>query len=404
MPEWVRTSHEADDRLLSEHNIRRAKKWMHDCVTTHLSCSSAELLPLWVIEISQDRSARLVRGNGRIARYAALSYKWGTTPKFALQSSDQTLLEHGIPLKRLPTTFLDALKVSYDLGYSYLWIDALCITQDSKIELEDQVAAMQTIFSKSDLTLFAVAGINADAGLDCSRDAITARPVRVELKIQTMPTMPCSGKTVFIQGPLLGVETENQPLFPRGWVYQEQVLSRRSLTFTDSQIEWQCPSNCLSERDPRGLASHKRGIDDARMRMKEVRDFVHPYRKNAVAKWMNKTLYCALQEYSKRQLTFPSDVIPAISGLLFVYAECFDVNVEGGLRSDDVRGFLWYIPYFSKRAKTVADIPTWSWTSHFGHDVRFWFLETDTRAPRGEMKVTLRPEIGGSCMRVTVTS
>src|SRR5277367_3868507 len=65
------------------------------------------------------------------AKYAALSYCWGQCE--LLRTTEATYAERclSIPLHTLPRTFKDAVSMTTALGLQYLWIDALCITQDS---------------------------------------------------------------------------------------------------------------------------------------------------------------------------------------------------------------------------------------------------------------------------------
>lgn len=65
-------------------------------------------------------------------KYATLSHCWGPVRFRMLTSS--CLEEHkvSIPIERLSQTFRDALEVVVDLEVPYIWIDSLCIIQDSK--------------------------------------------------------------------------------------------------------------------------------------------------------------------------------------------------------------------------------------------------------------------------------
>jgi hypothetical protein len=71
-------------------------------------------------------------------KYVALSYAWGTTARrlvTTLQNINQQLVN--ITIRRLPRTIRDAIDLVSELGFSYLWIDALCIIQPSKLDSSD---------------------------------------------------------------------------------------------------------------------------------------------------------------------------------------------------------------------------------------------------------------------------
>ena len=56
---------------------------------------------------------------------------------------------------QLPRTFHDAADITRRLTYSYIWIDSLCIQQDSTDDWVDQAAKMTSIYMNADLTLAA---------------------------------------------------------------------------------------------------------------------------------------------------------------------------------------------------------------------------------------------------------
>lgn len=71
--------------------------------------------------------------------------------------------EHGIQLSSLPLTFQDAIKITRSLGLQYIWIDSLCILQDSKADWVEESAKMGTYYSSSWLTI--AAGVESCQGL-----------------------------------------------------------------------------------------------------------------------------------------------------------------------------------------------------------------------------------------------
>ena len=55
----------------------------------------------------------------------------------------------------LTQTFKDAVALTEQLGYQYLWIDALCTPQDSKEDWEVEPATMYQVYADCDLMLSA---------------------------------------------------------------------------------------------------------------------------------------------------------------------------------------------------------------------------------------------------------
>jgi hypothetical protein len=55
----------------------------------------------------------------------------------------------------IPPTFRDAITTSRKLGYRYLWIDSLCIIQDSYDDWVSESNRMQSYYKESVLTIAA---------------------------------------------------------------------------------------------------------------------------------------------------------------------------------------------------------------------------------------------------------
>jgi len=57
-----------------------------------------------------------------------------------ITTTKNTLAEHlrKIPWENLSKTFQDALTITHELGYQYIWIDSLCIVQDDKFDWETE--------------------------------------------------------------------------------------------------------------------------------------------------------------------------------------------------------------------------------------------------------------------------
>ena len=123
-----------------------ATKWLMDCVTNHPKCRTPEeetsWLPTRLVDVGSpwnNSAPRLVISSdlnfGHIKPlYTCLSHRWSDGNVLKLLASNIDTLKREIPLEGLSPTFRDALQVTRKLGARYLWIDSLCILQDS---LED---------------------------------------------------------------------------------------------------------------------------------------------------------------------------------------------------------------------------------------------------------------------------
>lgn len=106
--------------------------WMRQCNETHELCSSVQqpsTLPTRVIEILGRDHVRLKETAEEKAPYVCLSHCWGLN-KF-IQTTADTISKHKelITWSELPKTFRDAINITFDLGFRFIWIDSLCILQ-----------------------------------------------------------------------------------------------------------------------------------------------------------------------------------------------------------------------------------------------------------------------------------
>jgi hypothetical protein len=93
--------------------------------------------------------------------YIALSYLWGRTSWRA--SSTQVCTSPGLP--NLPKVIEDALSVTLNLGFRYLWVDRYCIPEDSHTMRIAQIYSMDTIYSSAQATIVAAVGSGPSVGL-----------------------------------------------------------------------------------------------------------------------------------------------------------------------------------------------------------------------------------------------
>lgn len=88
-------------------------------------------------------------------KYSALSYVWGS-PK-SLDSKPNA--------ENWPRVVRDAVLVTKTLGLGYLWVDKHCINQEDSKHKDEQIAMMDQIYERANVTIIAAAGQDAHAGL-----------------------------------------------------------------------------------------------------------------------------------------------------------------------------------------------------------------------------------------------
>lgn len=102
-----------------------ARHWLEDCVRSHSSCSRRPSeLPTRVVDIGlcSNDIPRLHVPNGESTPYVALSHCWGgNIPCKTTNALLQEYTSTGLPTDRLPQNFLDAISVTRELGFRYVW-------------------------------------------------------------------------------------------------------------------------------------------------------------------------------------------------------------------------------------------------------------------------------------------
>ncbi|KAF2029949.1 HET-domain-containing protein [Setomelanomma holmii] len=360
--------------------------WLQGCMVNHTVCSKLGLdaiLPTRVIDVgSTDGSAEpyLWHPRGTMGRYIALSHCWGG--KVPLTTTTATLEDRrrSILLRSLPKTFREAVLVTRKLGVRYLWIDSLCILQDSREDWERESAVMGDIYASSYLTIAARGSVNPAGGLFFSRES---EPASCRLRYACREHA-LSGH-MHVRSPSFEHESVfNSPLDTRGWVLQERLLSPRIIYFGRQQLHWECTESEFrqdgraadvttdhlrqgrtfkSNLDPKGplpFANVPMPPDDERLANPQL------FKQQAhLLRWYN-----IVSEYTTRDLTFQSDKLPALSGIAKKVQDMTGLEYLAGLWKEDIlAGILWDVIIPSNELIS-STLPSWSWARLEGR-VRF---------------------------------
>lgn len=118
---------------------------------------------------TRDKRIRLPKDT----EYAALSYCWGEHAGLKLTERNfESLSSAGIPFDQLSATIQDAISVTVDLGLQFLWVDALCIKQDSLQDWKDEAATMFDVYRYSSISIAASGASDSRQGLFAARDPL----------------------------------------------------------------------------------------------------------------------------------------------------------------------------------------------------------------------------------------
>ncbi len=116
-----------------------------------------------------------------------LSHCWGgCVPLRLLRQSFCSLLE-SIPPAELSKSFQDAMVATKRLGLRYLWIDSLCIIQDSQEDWERESAMMDRVYQNSWCNIAATRAINGQGGCFAEKLVLSLKPCKINVKWNSRP-------------------------------------------------------------------------------------------------------------------------------------------------------------------------------------------------------------------------
>jgi hypothetical protein len=317
---------------------------------------------------------------GMSGRYVTLSHRWGSSEQRPLVTTTENISSHraGITPELLPATFRDAVEVTRALGFEYIWIDSLCIIQDSVDDWVTESANMADIYMLSSLTLAADFAEDSSAGL-FHQDPLRMPKVRQfthpdgdgnNHQIFVRKDWPYPGRGPVRPGNACYASEAISQLDTRGWVMQERLLSRRTVTFTNTELLWECcrlhVCSCAHE-----VGLYKPTGRESFESLCEVRTSGEFF----ACQWQ---WYEIVTQFAARQLTVPTDRLPALTGIAQKIPLPATDYLAGLWRTTLRTGLLWVNPLGCIKWRTTTGqesinwrmpdnyAPSWSWASISG--------------------------------------
>jgi len=308
--------HKTSNTTSSYDTFQLAQRWLHECITSHTMCRhvspDTNWYPTRLIDmglLSEHNRVRIVEPREQEdkieGRYVTLSHCWGNIDFYHLTQDTLPVLKEGIGLEELPKTFRHAIDFACRLGLRYIWIDSLCILQDSERDWLYQSAQMDQVYNHSLCNISATAAENSTKGLYFDRlgtqvwvddvylktDGISGRdditPSPKDAKTPPKDTKPPPKDTkplpkntnpppkntkplpkdtkplpkdskplpkyTILDLSFWEQNVDDAPINKRAWVLQERLIAPRVLHFCQDQIAWECwEKDCIESR-PDGL-------------------------------------------------------------------------------------------------------------------------------------------------------
>ena len=229
------------------------------CVLPQGSLNGPEM-PVRLIDIGAGNDAIRLEIYPQREKYIALSHLWSTIPLPETTISNFQQRCRNIPWMALSKTFQEAISLTRGLGIRYLWIDSLCIIQDSTSDWETEARNMSSIYTNSYLTIAATSAADSSEGLlrpRCTnvQDSNNEEPDFIhEYEIERKSQHDSSSQNYLIFARLqlkysheclLAMDykvthAKMAPLLRRAWVLQERLLSPRIMHFCSDELVWEC--------------------------------------------------------------------------------------------------------------------------------------------------------------------
>ncbi|CZR68058.1 uncharacterized protein PAC_17957 [Phialocephala subalpina] len=252
-----------------------AKRWISDC-RKHPFCNlnypttqdEEPFHPTRLIAVgaANDLTVRLVDGSevpSGSCSYVALTWCWGNVMPKKLLQRDVDAKSSGCQIvwqiNDLPKTFHHVIVIARRLKVQYVWIDSLCIIQDSTGDWEKEASRMGQVYAYAICVVSATASSDSAGGCFYDKERPRSPPIcvlrmqrgtRKALIVRSSKSRETSISKLFRDY----VECPRQaPVTSRGWIFQERILAQRIIHYCKGFVLFECNTLRASQYDPTGV-------------------------------------------------------------------------------------------------------------------------------------------------------
>ncbi|KAL9108385.1 MAG: hypothetical protein Q9227_006845 [Pyrenula ochraceoflavens] len=301
-------------------------------------------------------------------RYVALSYVWGPPRPDQFKTGKSNVHAFHQPgalscnKSSLPRTIADAQVAADNLGYDYLWVDALCIVQDDDKDKQNQLKMMASIYNLASFTIVAASGDEADSGLP----GVNGTPREHWQYVFGHGASRFANRGFQLEPLMLG-----SAWFSRAWTFQEFALSSRLLIFTGKQVyfldgrqQFEDQASCFyqSETDVSRII-----LDPFDRQWGDERSIIPSCHIISQQPRPLANLRTTLSTYPARNLTYHSDALNAFEGIAGYLGQGFRGTFFNGLPSTCLEVCLcWQVPPSRDHPQSRQGFPSYTWASYHG--------------------------------------
>lgn len=310
-------------------------------------------------------------------KYVALSYCWGNPIDASWVTTIDNLSsrQSRLRLEELPQTLRQAVAITQGLGYDYLWVDAICIVQDSLIDWEHESARMGSVYGNSFVTIAATSSASSSDGIYNIRSSDQGEQHDRIIKISTLVGGHQSVLHICCWSDAETREDEDCPhqirngsLSQRGWALQERLFSPRTIHYTSDQLFWEC-RRCYVAEDGLYLQPCFTGHSIINGGYTLARDLmaitqVPPSETEFAATW--HWYERIVTPFTKRTLTRSTDKLVAVSDIARAVHDSTGATYHAGIWLASIQfGLCWR--FKRPRAQSVEyRCPSYCWATYDG--------------------------------------
>jgi hypothetical protein len=240
----------------------------------------------------------------------------------------------------IPQTIFDAISVAKSIPVDYLWVDALCILQDSKKDKVIELAKMKDIYRNSLVTIVAANAEDVSSGFlqprsgsstvneDCrlwthrrtGTDGTSKLPWIVPFRMQSEVFGTMALRCV-------GCETEYEE--------SKEIINARALVYASHTLQWRCRAGTRNLGD--SLHQHKHESETF-----QALDRPTSTPREAILRWLR-----IVERYGPRKVSLPSDKLPAIAGIANEFFDSLGPHYYAGIWGGNkiVSQLGWYVEH-----------------------------------------------------------
>jgi len=364
----------------SEESLGFIKTHVERCVSEH-NCGGEDgkllpLLPDRVIWVQANTPSRiqLVETKGTFrAKYIALSYCWGPVSANTYLTDIESLPSRkaGISYDDLPPLLQDVVTCARALGIEYLWVDRLCIVQGPGGDFATQAPKMGEIYGNASLTIAAATGTSENDRILVERSVQGAGPYTLDLKLEGMGTLAVKIRR---RTHRLGTEDHGGDygrVSTRAWIWQERLLSSRTVFFTPSALKFECHRHSTWQGYSQNIFGHSWSTE---IDLTSI----------SLNSWLR-----LVAEFMQRNITHPSDRLPAIESVMrHITSRTGWTPFWGVFEEHLIPSLAWSAQSraatsgkYPCRMNPAHYAPTWSWASVDGEITYLHALTDGAYAP-----------------------